>query len=113
MQYLGVLEQRTNELLAQYCLLADSVGGGSAADAAAGRAAAVLLGASTAQAPLHFVIEPPSSTAGGAAGRAGEEPAGVPADDERPLSRSSLAAHAKRAVAAKADAALRIRAVRK
>lgn len=114
MQYLGVVEQRTNELLAQYCLLAD---GGATADAAAEHAAAVLMGKSAAKAPLRFVIEPPTSTAGGAPGRAGEEPAaaapaGGVGDEERPLSRGSLAARAQHAVAAKADSAMRIRAVR-
>lgn len=115
MQYLGVVEQRANELLAQYCLLADSGASGSTAGAAAERAAVVLMGA--AQPPLRFVIEPPTSTAGGPAGRAGEElaaaaPAGGPADDERPLSRGSLATRVQRALACKADSAVRIRAVR-
>ncbi|KAL4431319.1 hypothetical protein ABPG75_006575 [Micractinium tetrahymenae] len=117
MQYLGVLEQRTNELLAQYCMLADSGSGAAGTDAATERAAAVLMGKGAAQTPLRFVIEPPTSAAaaGGAGGRVGDEPAAAaqgPADDERPLSRGSLAARARRAVAAKADSAVRIKAVR-
>jgi hypothetical protein len=119
MQYLGVLEQRTNELLTSYFVLAAD----GSEEAAAERAAAVLSGRHAgAQAPLQYVIDPPSAggmlppaAAGcrvvprgdkdGAAGAAGPE-------DERPLSRASLAARARRAVAGKAEAVIKIKAVR-
>jgi hypothetical protein len=130
MQYLGVLEQRTNELLAQYCLLATD-----GSDAAAGeRAAAVLTGKAGGVAPLQFVIEPPSTGGSGpgavggisslgaiARGSPGGNYAGAsplastaaPAgDEERPLSRGSLAVRARKAVAIKADSAVKIKAIR-
>lgn len=123
-QYLGVLEQRTNELLAQYSLLA-----ADGSDAAAGeRAADVLTGKRQGEAPLQYVIEQPSTGSGGS----GVGPGGVAsltasrsgtgggtaaaaagaADDERPLSRGSLAARVSRAVALKTDTAVKIKAVR-
>ena len=122
MQYLGVLEQRTSELLAHYLLLASD----GAPDAASERATAVLTGKAAASEPLRFVIEPPSTVgglaAGGAAGGADDAaaaslahfggPAFAPAEDERPLSRGSLAARAARAVAARADTAVKIKALR-
>lgn len=129
MQYLGVLEQRTNELLTEFCMLAADGSGDAAADAGTERATAVLTGKAVAQAPLQFVIDPPSSTAAGAGAGAGAGAAaagaplsrgageegnghGVPADDERPLSRGSLAARAARAVAGRTEGAVRIKAVR-
>lgn len=128
MQYLGVVEQRTNELLTQYCMLADD----SAPSSAGERAAAVLSGAAGAQAPLRYVIEPPS-VAGGGVGTSGAVPAlpasagshradeeeqvhegglGAALNSERPLSRGSLAARAARAVAARGEAAVKVKAVR-
>ncbi|KAI3424457.1 hypothetical protein D9Q98_010009 [Chlorella vulgaris] len=117
MQYLGVLEQRTNELLAQYGLLATD-----GSDAAAGeRTAAVLTGKMATAAPLQYVIEAPSTGSGaGGAGpggllgtRAGGRNFGSGptaaatggGDDERPLSRGSLAARVRQVVALKVDSA--------
>lgn len=119
MQYLGVLEHRTNELLAHYCLLATD-----GSDAAAGeRAAAVLTGRAGGVAPLQFAIEPPSSGSNGQAGAVGGvaglgalagpgAPAAVAGDRERPLSRGSLAARAREAVAKKAEHAVKVKALR-
>lgn len=122
MQYLGVVEQRTNELLAQFLLLAAD----GSEDAAGERAAAVLTGKQTAQAPLRYVIEPPS-TSGTALGSGAGLPAGLAAaasragdeegctaagDGERPLSRGSLVARARTAVAGRAEERIKIKAVR-
>lgn len=124
MQYLGVLEQRTNELLAQYGLLATD-----GSDAAAGeRTAAVLTGKMATAAPLQYVIEAPSTGSGaGGAGpggllgtRAGGRNFGSGptaaatggGDDERPLSRGSLAARVRQVVALKVDSAVKIKAIR-
>ena len=119
MQDLGGLEQRTSELLTSYFVLAAD----GSEEAAAERAAAVLSGRHAgAQAPLQFVIEPPSAggvvpaaAAGCRAGARGDEDGAAGAagaEDERPLSRASLAARARRAVASKAEAAIKIKAAR-
>lgn len=131
-QYLGVLEQRANELLAQYCLLAAD----GAPEAAGERAAALLRspGGPSGAAPLRFVIEPPSVAGGAGGAGAGASPTlvlpssagsrededgllvpegpGAGLDCERPLSRGSLAARAARAVAARGADAVKIKAVR-
>ena len=109
MQYLGVLEQRVNELLTQYCALASD----GSEDGASVRAAAVLAGRLGVHARLRGAADLASLAPGRPAGvggglgvsyppstgslhsSSGEERASASA--ERPLSRGSLAARAQAA----------------
>eukprot|EP00887_Chlorella_sp_A99_P008164 scaffold12.g8164.t1 len=117
MQYLGLLEQRTNELLERYAALAAD----GDASAAAERAVACLTSKRTGTAPPEYVIEPPSTTPGVGAGAGGgaEGGAALPSasadggpEEDLPLDRAALEARVQRVVAAKVEHAVKIRAAR-
>lgn len=56
MQFLGIIEQRTNEILQKYFVLStDDL------DAATERATAILTGKHSAVAPVEYVLDPPST----------------------------------------------------
>ena len=113
MKYLGIVEQRTNEVLSKYFALASDD-----SEAAAERTVAVFTSKRAGTAPPEYVIEPPSTVASAAAGEgeagrlAAKAAAEEGGEDDLPLGRAALELRAQRMVAAKAEHAVKIKAVR-
>eukprot|EP00798_Chlamydomonas_sp_ICE-L_P015696 gene15696-21805_t len=97
MSYLGIIEQRTNELLMAFALRKSAEGGDSISNG--------LLAHPLTQASSRFVIEPPSTTVE-------EEIEGLeqePMDDEKPMTRENLETRVQKTLPHKLDTAIKIR----
>ncbi|GAB4816542.1 hypothetical protein N2152v2_003588 [Parachlorella kessleri] len=114
MQYLGIIEQRTNEILQKYFVLSTED-----ADAAAERATAVMTHRHAAAGSVEYMIEPPSTVSGpdaegkgGSMLQRGAAESDHETDDDKPLDRATLEARVHKTVARKTEVAVKIRAVR-